>query len=240
DCSQLDMHIEFKQYSWDDSFLMPPQGQDRSTALFIGSTKNERATLGQIGAYAAVHLASQFHTHCFSVYIAYHTAHIIQWDREGEIVTNFISFEVDNLLIEFFSQYCQTPSELCGVDTTISCALEDKAMLARDVLCLPSDMAMFKTTLPRSGGGPPFLIISPCPDIMTTIPTCCSTHTCPAYSPSEKCHVFFKDLWHVDADDITPEGEIHAVLDVKHVSFVSTCLACSDVTSDFEQKMQMV
>ena len=74
--SMIDMHIEFKRYDWDDPFTCPPSLTRRDTA-FISSKPNETNTLGQIGAYAAAQLASQFRTHCFSVYIIHNTAHII-------------------------------------------------------------------------------------------------------------------------------------------------------------------
>ena len=74
--SMIDMHIKFKCYDWDDPFTCPPSPAHCDTA-FISSKPNETNTLGQIRAYAAAQLASQFCTHCFSVYIIHDTTCII-------------------------------------------------------------------------------------------------------------------------------------------------------------------
>ncbi|KAI6041985.1 hypothetical protein EDC04DRAFT_2495705, partial [Pisolithus marmoratus] len=98
--STLDMHIEFKWYNFNNPFPAPPP-EDWNQATFLGSSKNQKDTLGQIRAYAAVQLASQFRMHTFSLYVLHDTAHIIQWDREGAIITEPILYNVDPLLTEF-------------------------------------------------------------------------------------------------------------------------------------------
>ncbi|KIM65568.1 hypothetical protein SCLCIDRAFT_52248, partial [Scleroderma citrinum Foug A] len=87
---------------------------------FISTKPNETNTLGQIGAYAGAQLASQFHTHCFSMYIIHDAAHIIRWERDGAIVMEPIYYNIDSALIQFFSQFSQAPPELWGIDTTVS------------------------------------------------------------------------------------------------------------------------
>ncbi|KIM50478.1 hypothetical protein SCLCIDRAFT_46435, partial [Scleroderma citrinum Foug A] len=83
---------------------------------------NKTNTLGQSGAYAVVQLTAQYHTHCFSVYIYCATTHIIQWDREGAIITELIHYNEDPSLVTFFSQFLQAPPELHGIDTMVSTA----------------------------------------------------------------------------------------------------------------------
>ncbi|KIM62210.1 hypothetical protein SCLCIDRAFT_92490, partial [Scleroderma citrinum Foug A] len=51
--------------------------------------------LGQIGAYATSQLTSQFHTHCYSVYVNRDHARIIRWERDGAIVTEPIFYNID-------------------------------------------------------------------------------------------------------------------------------------------------
>ncbi|KAI6036723.1 hypothetical protein BKA83DRAFT_4120410 [Pisolithus microcarpus] len=52
--------------------------------------------------------------------------------------------------------------------------------------------------------------------------------------------VFFKDSWHINAPDITPEGDIYAQLNEEYVPHVPTCLASSDVRCWPKQEPQMV
>ncbi|KIM52042.1 hypothetical protein SCLCIDRAFT_142098 [Scleroderma citrinum Foug A] len=61
-------------------------------------------TLGQIGAYATSQLASQFRTHCYSVYVNRDHARIIRWERDGAIVTEPIFYNINSALTRFFSR----------------------------------------------------------------------------------------------------------------------------------------
>ncbi|KAI6038781.1 hypothetical protein EDC04DRAFT_2569280 [Pisolithus marmoratus] len=70
------MHIWFKGYNFNNPFLAPPP-EDWNQATFLGSSKNQKDTLGKIRAYAAAQLTSQFHMHAFSLYVLHDTAHII-------------------------------------------------------------------------------------------------------------------------------------------------------------------
>ena len=238
DSSLIEMHIEFKRYDWDDPFTCPPFPACHETA-FISSKPNETNTLGQIGAYAAAQLASQFRTHCFSVYIILNTARIIRWERDGAIVMEPIHYNTDSALIKFFSRFSQAPPELRGIDTTVYPAPSPEAECACDKLNLPKDTPMFQTTVPGHKDGSPFPIIFTHPDTNSTTPFCRATCTCPAYDPIGDCVVFFKDSWRVDADDIIPEGEIYTELAANDVPHVLHCLTSGDVKSEPEQKTQM-
>ncbi|KAF8833948.1 hypothetical protein BDN67DRAFT_865414, partial [Paxillus ammoniavirescens] len=89
-------------------------------------------------------LASQFCTHAFSLFILGPTARIIQWDREGTVITEPISYNNDSSLIQFFSWYSKAPPELRSIDTLVSLASGDEAAHARVKLGLPADTPMFK------------------------------------------------------------------------------------------------
>ena len=233
----LDMHIEFKRYSWDHPFSSL-SSTDRHTVPFTDSTPNKTNTLGQIRAYTAVQLTAQYRTHCFSVYIYHATAHIIRWDREGAIITEPILYNEDPSLVTFFTQFSQAPPKLCGVDTMVSAAPDDEADHARDQLGLSKKASMLKTTVPRAGGAQPFSIIFAQPNVNSTTPFCQGTRACPTYDLAGGCLVFFKDLWCLDADNITPEGKIYAELSDHHVPHVPQCLASRDMESWPKQKTQ--
>ncbi|KAF8121661.1 hypothetical protein EV363DRAFT_878024, partial [Boletus edulis] len=152
DVDQLDMFVEFKWYNYDDPFLAPSESVSRNEAEFIGPSDSHRDTIGQMAAYAAAQLASQFRTHAFSVFVLRDQARIIRWDREGAIVTEPIPYNTNTLLAEFFSRFSQAPPELRGVDTTIVEATNNEALRARKKLGLGSDVRMFKTSVPTTDG----------------------------------------------------------------------------------------
>jgi len=239
DVELIDMHVEFKQYPWDDPFLPHSEykQEKREELCFILSGRNQQNTLGQIGAYAAAQLGSQFRTHCFSVFIMYDFARIIRWDREGAIAMVPIYYGTDASLVEFFSQFSQAPPTLCGVDTSVSVAPSRGAALARTRLNLPLKIAMFKTSIPGSGGNPTTIIFPRC-EASPTTPACRGTRTCPAYDLAGDRVVFFKDSWCIKADDILPEGQIYAQLNAQNVPHVPVCLAFGDVDSLPEQQPQ--
>ena len=237
DSSLLDMHIEFKLYNFENPFTCPPS-ENRDQIAFIGPSDNQQDTLGQIETYAAAQLISQFRTHCFSLFILYDTARIIQWDREGAVITEPIPYNTDSSLVEFFSQYSQAPPELRGIDTTISIAPPDEATRARNALGFSGTPPMFKTIIPGNRDGPPLTIIFPRPEGRPSSPACRGTRTCRAYDLFGDRVVYFKESWHIDATDIVPEGEIYANLNAKGVSHVPICLASGDVPCWSQQKTQ--
>ncbi|KAG2046249.1 hypothetical protein BDR06DRAFT_860477, partial [Suillus hirtellus] len=62
-------------------------------------------TLSQITSYAATQLATQYHTHTFSILIIHNRAHLIRWDREGDIVTNAFNYLHEPYLANFFYHF---------------------------------------------------------------------------------------------------------------------------------------
>ena len=120
----------------------------------------------------------------------------------------------------------------------ISPAIKNEAELARTKLGLSKNMAMFETTVPGTTDGLPFMVIFAHPDIYSTTPFGHTTCTCPAYDPKGKCVIFLKDSWHLDGDDIIPEGHIYAKLTANHVPHVPRCLTSGDMKCSPQQKMQ--
>ena len=237
--SLIDIHIKFKRYTWDDPFEIPTTTARRDSA-FIAPTPNKTNTLGQIEAYATSQLASQFCTHCYSVYVNRDHTRIIRWERDGAIVTEPIFYNIDSALTRFFSRYVQAPHELCGIDTMVSPACDNKvAKLARSKLALPDETAMFETTVPRTADGLPFTVIFARPGVYSTTPFGRATRTCPAYDPKGKRLVFLKDSWRLDGDDIIPEGHFYAELAANHVPHIPQCLASGDMKCSPQQKTQM-
>ncbi|KAF8218441.1 hypothetical protein L208DRAFT_1011670, partial [Tricholoma matsutake] len=87
DSSKVEMFLEFKWKSSDDPFcdvydIEHLHDKDHKTVN----------TLGQITAYAAAQLGSQFHTHIYSILIIKDTSRILQWDRSGTLVTEAIKY----------------------------------------------------------------------------------------------------------------------------------------------------
>ena len=83
DSSKVKMFLEFKWKSGDDPFhdvydieyLHDKDG--KTVKSFLRNTKAAKDTLGQITAYAAAQLGSQFHTHIYSVLMVKDTARIL-------------------------------------------------------------------------------------------------------------------------------------------------------------------
>ena len=193
DSSLIDVHIEFKRYTWDDPFGIPTTTSRRDSA-FIAATPNKTNTLGQIGAYTTSQLASQFCTHCYSVYVNRDHACIIRWERDGAIVTEPIFYNIDSALVRFFSQYSQAPPGLCGIDTTISPASTAEAKLARSKLDLPEDTDMFQTTVPRTTDGLPSMVILPTLTFILLLPL--ATQHMPALHMTQKGTVLSSSKTH--------------------------------------------
>ncbi|KAL4064079.1 hypothetical protein V8B97DRAFT_2026170 [Scleroderma yunnanense] len=208
--SPLETHIKFKQLGQPDPFMLCGPGIDQSKTSFISPASDHQDTLGQLMTYTACQLASQFRTHCFSIFILGHIAHIIQWDREGVIVTKLIKYIKDSSLIEFFSNLAQAQDRLCGINI-------------QQTLDLPPETEMFKTWIEQ------FTVIFPQPYSPLSTPACHGTCTCHAYDLSSDHVVFFKDSWHINLANIIPEGKVYAKLNSKQVPYVLTCLTTYNV-----------
>ncbi|KIJ58971.1 hypothetical protein HYDPIDRAFT_101652 [Hydnomerulius pinastri MD-312] len=240
DSSTLDIPIEFK---WDiahDPFDTPFTEEDSlGIKKFIKTTNKAKDTLGQITAYAAVQLGSQYRTHAFSVLIVEDCARILRWDREGAIVTEPIEYGADPALAEFFSRYSQAPLEMRGVDTTVTVTSNAEAQVAREQLNLAPATRMLKTSV-LCPDGSSVQVIFPAPTAPGLPPVGQATQACPAYDVNTKKMVFFKDSWRVDLPNVLPEGETYAKLNNAHVCNMPMCIACGDVGGSLEQQTQTV
>ncbi|KAF8218872.1 hypothetical protein L208DRAFT_1096653, partial [Tricholoma matsutake] len=101
DSSKVEMFLKFKWKSSDDPFC----DDGKTVKSFLRDTKAAKDTLGQITAYAAAQLGSQFCTHIYSVLIIKDTARILRWDRSGMLVTEAIKYNESHHLTEFFHCY---------------------------------------------------------------------------------------------------------------------------------------
>ncbi|KAI6013506.1 hypothetical protein EDC04DRAFT_2609312 [Pisolithus marmoratus] len=64
--SNLNMHIKFKRHRFNDPFLA--SSSNSAQVAFLGYSDTQQDTLGQIRAYAAAQLSSQFCAHVFSLH----------------------------------------------------------------------------------------------------------------------------------------------------------------------------
>ena len=71
-------------------------------------------------------------------------------------------------LAKIFPWFSQALPEQSSLDTTVSFTPQDEVICTRTKLGFPSDMTMFKTTIPRSGDSQAYPIIFPQPDFIST------------------------------------------------------------------------
>ena len=76
-------------------------------------------TAGQVIAYAAMLLGTQYRTHTFSILIIKDYAQLIYWDCSDAVVTEPIFYNTAPHLFDFFVHYDHASKEVCGHDPTI-------------------------------------------------------------------------------------------------------------------------
>ena len=74
---------------------------------------------GQVIAYAAMLLDTQYRTHAFSILIIKDYAQLIYWDCGGAVVTEPIFYNTAPHLFNFFVHYDHTSKEVHGHNPTI-------------------------------------------------------------------------------------------------------------------------
>ena len=136
DVAHVEIIIKFKWHMGNDPFCdrYPISNDLVQQYSFIRNIMTGVDTAGQITAYTAAQLGSQFCTCVYSVLIVKSWARLIRWDRAGAIVTLPIHYNDSNELVKFFHQFHKAPPKLCGVDTTITMPTPDEDRLAR--ICL--------------------------------------------------------------------------------------------------------
>ena len=104
DVAHVEIIIKFKWHTGDDPFCdLYPIGNDPVQQYsFIHNTVTGVDTAGQITAYAAAQLGSQFCTCVYSILIIKSWVRLIRWDRTGTIITSPIHYNDSDELVEFF------------------------------------------------------------------------------------------------------------------------------------------
>jgi hypothetical protein len=167
DSSKVEMFLEFKWKSNDDPFcdvytLKRPNGKDGEIVKsFLRDTKAAKDTLGQITAYAAAQLGSQFRTHIYSILIIKDTARILRWDRSGTLVTEAIRYNKSCHLTEFFRRYSEASPEMRGKDRSVLDPTPAEAAMARQALRLDNTVPLVKLMVPDTNGPLHYIAASP-------------------------------------------------------------------------------
>lgn len=232
--AEVELFIKFKwKYDY-DPFRTPykVQLEDSNFVMsFLRNTNVSNDTLGQITAYAAAQLGSQFRTHAYSVLIVKDTARLFRWDRSGTIVTEAIHYNESHYLVEFFRRYSKASREMRGNDQTVSKPTPMEAMIARQALDLDNDVPVVKLAIPHTDGSPLYYI-APTPQVTPYTPPGRATRGFPAYDVSRCRLVYMKDSWRVNMPDIWPEGRVYEVLRGYGVRNIPNCLSSGDIATD--------
>jgi len=231
DVARAEIIMEFKWHTADDPFCDPyPIGNDPVQQYsFLRDTKAGVDTTGQITAYAAAQLGSQFRTCVYSVLIVKSWARLIRWDRTGAIVTAPIHYNKSDKLAEFFRRYHKASPKLRGVDTTVTTPTPDEARLAR--ICLEADekAILVKITVPSPNSKMEYVVRAPIASHYT--PPGRATRGFEAYDVQRCKKVYVKDTWRVDLPGIEREGETYELLHKAGVRNLAVCSAAGDISN---------
>jgi hypothetical protein len=236
DSSKAEIFVEFKWNSGDDPFntvrdvVCPNCEGGKSVKSFLRDTKSGIDTLGQITAYAAAQLGSQFRTHIYSVLIIKNTARIIRWDRSGAIVTEVIKYNESPLLTEFFSRYSKASPAMRGKDQSVSYPTPTEAVAARQALDIDDTEPLVKLSIPGEDGSFLYYVTS-APRATLYTPPGRATRGFRAYDLAFKRQVFIKDSWRIDLRDIWEEGRIYTRLAIAKVRNIPNCIASGNIST---------
>lgn len=236
DSSKVEIFLEFKWKYGDDPFcnvhdIKHPVGEDgRTVKSFLRNTKTAKDTLGQITAYAAAQLGSQFRTHIYSILIIKDTARILRWDRSGTLVTEAIKYDESDHLAEFFRRYSKASPEMRGKDQSVSDPTPAEAVKARQALKLDNTVPLVKLMVPGMDNSQLYYIAAS-PRVTPYTPPGRATRGFPAYDVSRCVPVFLKDSWRLDVRDIWQEGSVYKTLKEASVRHIPNCLSSGDILS---------
>jgi len=222
----VEIFVEFKWYSVDFPFCPP----DKDRNSFVCDTKKANDALGQITAYAAAQLSSQFRTHAYSILISHDTARILRWDRSGTIVTEPIAYNKSPHLVEFFRRYSKAPPAMHGKDETVSRPTPAEEERARNALDLDKTASLVRLSIPCADGNDRYFI-TPTPEATLYTPPGRATRGFRAYDIARQELVFLKDSRKINLPDISPGGEVYMILNTAQVSNVPTCLVSNDIST---------
>jgi hypothetical protein len=136
--SIAEIFAEFKWNAKDDPFCDVCDVD--SSESFLRSALTGKDTLGQITAYAAAQLGTQFRMHAYSVFIL--------WDRSGTIVTEAFKYNEEKFLVEFFHRYSKASPAMRGSDVTALCPTDRQVRAAREALQLDISTPLVKLSVP--------------------------------------------------------------------------------------------
>jgi serine/threonine protein kinase len=229
DVARTELAIEFKWHSGDDPFCSPYLISDDEDdgQSFLRGTKGAIDTAGQITAYAAAQLGSQFRTCIYSVLIVKSYARLIRWDRTGAVVSQPIQYNQQPELAEFLRRYYKAPPKVRGVDTTVTIPTIDEKHLARKCLEISDDWPLLKMTVPTPNSHREYVIRAPIANHYT--PPGRATRGFVAYDIERRTKVYLKDTWRVDLPGIEREGETYKLLWEAHVRNLALCSAAGDI-----------
>lgn len=234
DSAKVEIFIEFK-WKYDHDPFRPPytiRHENSNILTFLRNTNAGDDTLGQITAYAAAQLGSQFRTHAYSVLIVKDTARLFRWDRSGTIVTEAFKYNKSPYLVEFFRRYSKASPEMRGNDQSVSDPTPMEATKAREVLDLDDNAPLVKLAIPHTDGCSLLYYIAPIPRVTPYTPPGRATRGFPAYDVSRGKPVYLKDSWRVNMPDIWPEGRVYEKLKIAKVRNIPDCLSSGDIATD--------
>jgi hypothetical protein len=232
DSAKVELFIEFKWKPSQDPFCAPYENPDENYNTFLRNTNTAHDTLGQITAYTAAQLGSQFRTHAYSVLIVKDTARLLRWDRSGTIVTEAFAYNDFSYLAEFFHRYSNAPLEMRGNDQSVSDPTPAEESIARRTLKLDDHVPLIKLAIPDKDGSSLYYIATTANPVTPYTPPGRATRGFPAYDVLRSSPVYVKDSWRVDKPDIWPEGRVYGVLKDHAVRNIPNCLSSGDIVTD--------
>ncbi|KAN0123635.1 Protein kinase-like domain containing protein, partial [Russula decolorans] len=205
------------------------------TNPFVKDSTKAISTLGQMMSYVTSHLGSQFWTHAFFVLIVHNYARIIRWDRGGAVVTAPIRFNEEDHLFNFFIRYNYADSYIRGSDSSVRAPkpkeLRDATQCINEFRNPGSDRGKAKkflvVSVPSGEESNHFVIEAPFATISP--PTGRATRPFIAYDIFRKKHVFLKDSWRININDMPREGDSYAILHKERVPNIAECLDSGDI-----------
>jgi len=220
----VEIFIEFKWNNANDPFC------NNTRETFARPSKNANNMLGQITSYAALHLATQFRTHVYSILIIRCLARILHWDRLGTIMMEAFEYDQCPHLAEFFHRYSRAPDDMHGKDGTVSTPTYAKECTARCALGLTykPDVPLHKLAIIPLDKDLLYFITPP-PILALYAPPGHATCGFKAYDIATGQVVFLKDSWRIVLPGIKPEGLVYTKLNSANVCWTLNCLAWGDI-----------
>ena len=173
--SRVEFVVEFKSSPSYDPFVVPKKqegkGRTASGNPLMSTAATAHEVVGQITAYAAQILSSQYRTHLFTILICKDSARLIRWDRAGAIVTEPISYDNNSYLHNFLTRYDDATPKTRGHDSTVADAHPKDVKCAKSVVPeLTKENSFLLITIPDGSPTPKHYVV-PRPRARHNIPT---------------------------------------------------------------------